>query len=1628
MTPYPWENRTNRIHKSKLASSYLTGHIMNNTLADTPLTLLSPNEIWNRVDPLASDMGVEPSVANLADLPYAKLMGAGFERLCYELLVAEGHSPRFFGRSGQPDYGVDIVVETDGTRTVYQCKNLTAMPSWTDVRDAVTKFEIDWLDKAGLPHPDAFVYCCPHPLDDQKWGEKWTRFKDEFIQRTGVNVNYWDKHALDTRLQRLPDIVASLFSGSYAEHFCNRYDWLDTPWTRVSWGETRHAPIMRFFERHQNERINVMESDEELFQEILSTSSVLAIRGLPGSGKTFTGLELACRLRIPIRRIYYATFKDKPEFSQLWQSLKRRKSLPTLLLLDDCHLNLEQTGMLLQRLHPELSDSKGLVKLVLVLRDLPSSSSENLVDTPDWLLQLEQDGLVMDMKTDPARTYAVTVHLRPDFTGLSRQRRERLHHITGGDLLLLDEILQGIGSPQELDNISHERFYNSVRSQYFGGNVQLPTIQRLACLAQFELTPLASYLKDGWQPGEKNRAKPFMTELFSPHRYQFLHSSIAELIFRSLLALEIVPSRVADAVVTITARELINYLKHLARSITHDTPSNSLMIRTIELLLNIRLHLMSGMAEAQIKSLILDEEFIRNSIEKHLQDCSFSLLKDCLINLSSVSHPQIKQYTSFIESRIHMLFKDARNYTDSIAIIDIGTGLMTLARYDLTTLTTVQKKYGATGFLNLIVANGTLVELCHILQYTTPDFKEALLGQLDEAKTAALVDKTIAAGRFLGTLDHALRGLGNTDKDLLTRLEQIIGAERYLRLILATGTLFKMFHILQHITPDFREALLKQLDETKTAALVDKTIAAGCSIGTFNLTLRELGMANEALLESLEQIIGAERFLRLILANGTLVDLFRILQHTTLNFKGALLKQLDETKTDALVDKTIAAGCSIGTLNLTLRELGMANEALLESLEQIIGAERFLRLILANGTLVDLFRILQYTTLNFRKALLKQLDETKTAALVDRTIAAGRSIRTLDLTLRDLGNTDKDLLTRLEQIIGAERYLRLILANGTLVELFHILQHTTPDFKEALLGQLDETKTAALVDKTIAAGRSIGTLDLALRDLGNTDKDLLTRLEQIIGAERYLRLILANGTLFELFRVLQYTTRDFKKALLGQLDETKTAVLVDKTIAAGRSIGTLDLALRDLGNTDKDLLTRLEQIIGAERYLRLILANGTLVELFGIYRRSTPNFRDGLLGQLDEANTITLVDKAIAARRSIENFHHTLKQLSRWPNQLEKLERLLGVDKWWRLLIGIGTLYSLSQISRVMSPETKKMLVETPSGLSIDDWRGIITRGNFLDACTFSSEEIAAYPEPSRITFQEALRDTAAQLATNATWLVLNRSRPPTDPNSFEGQILRAAMQPRIEGIKPEDLQVLNFNEAISRLSFAWRERPDLQMALATRLWKVLPDPVDWPRDEGEVGSLRLVLVIARSELVCTEYVNRLLGEIKNILDLPVCAKIRTKPLFLLIWNICSLHYERCFEANHSFKGALSSSLIQIIIDVLRQRVNNKGPNEENRFQLALAGLISFLVPKLTKELQSILAPLSSITRRLYPNVETGFVTDFFSLKGIELLKPSEPVFTPFVSAELLDKSKKYNDIGPAIKFLQQQVNIWGER
>ena len=1302
-----------------------------------------------------------------------------------------------------------------------------------------------------LPAPREFVYCCPQPFDDIR--VEWERFKDDFQRRTGVALSFWDRSNIDPRLRRLPDLVAGLFSDSYAEHFCDCDEWRNDPWVRIQQGPARYQVINRFLNRHNRDAVYVAELQEKLFLAALDQNSIVALRGLPGMGKSFLALELSCRLRQPLRRIYYSTFKDATSVERLWQSARRRVSLPSVFVLDDCHLASQALDNLLERLDPELQSGK--LKLVLSIRDQVGGTADQFDDTPTWLVRLKEEQAIINLRVDIARTLAVTSCLRPDFTGLSSSRLERLHNTCGGDLLLLEEILRHLNAPKDIDTVGVTGVLASVRTHYFGGNHKLPTLTKLAALAQFDLVPRADFFDGQWRQDEEEAADPLMTRLFAPPRYQFLHSSLARLVLRALAQLDASEEALNDTVCAITTRTVRDYLLHVSKTSDRDGEF-ALAVRQF---LRTQTHLSSDISETRIRSAVLGDEAIQVAIRENLVKQSFNNLALCVQWLSAAEHPAKAHYAKMLQQRFQILFEEADSNADTIGMSTVAQGLLALRKLAPDTQVTVLKEHGPDAFMQLILANGTLVDLFRVLQYANPEFQTALLDQFTSQQAELLIDKTIAAGRSIGTLSLRMREMGDADPQVLARLEQAVGAPSYLRLILAKGTLFDLFMLLEYSNPEFRTALLDQF----------------------------------------------------------------------------ISQQAEE--------------------------------------------------------------------------------------LIDKTIAVGRSIGTLHFTMRELGDADPQVLARLEQAVGAPSFLRLILANGTLVELFKVLHYANPEFRTALLDQFTFQQAEELIDRTITAGRSIGTLHFTVRELGDADPQMLARLEQAVGAPRFLRLILANGTLFELFRVLQYANPEFRTALLDQFTFQQAEVLIDKTIAAGRSIGTLDFTMRELQSNDPQVLARLEQAIGARGFLRLILANGTLFELFQVLRRATTGFRSALLDQLNTEQAATLVDKTIAKAQRIEHFHFTLRRVASKLNHLTMLEELIGIEGWWKLVIACGTLNSLSQITHEMSSDFRARIITEASNLSEQDWSRIIARGLFLSACNFVTNDLPTYPTEARAAFHVALKMTAIPLAERASWFDINPSRPPEELSN-EGALLRAALRARMEAVQLPDLFELEFRQAVNAFACCWRERSDLRPELGKNLRRILSSHQTWPRERGEVAALRLILGLARSIEFPETEVRWLLNELTTFLDRKVCDDIDTLPLFLLVWNLAALSYDRKLVANPG--SAFSHDTEELLIAALTDRVRPKGSNQEKLWQLALGGLLAFLFPNQKSRIIDLLTPLKGATRWLAKlAMAQTFLPAVFALEGVALPRDRMRVFTPSICLELLKKFEDYQDVGPAMNALRLRVS-----
>jgi hypothetical protein len=281
----------------------------------------------------------------------------------------------------------------------------------------------------------------------------------------------------------------------------------------------------------------------------------------------------------------------------------------------------------------------------------------------------------------------------------------------------------------------------------------------------------------------------------------------------------------------------------------------------------------------------------------------------------------------------------------------------------------------------------------------------------------------------------------------------------------------------------------------------------------------------------------------------------------------------------------------------------------------------------------------------------------------------------------------------------------------------------------------------------------------------------------------------------------------------------------------------------------------------------------------------------------------------------------------------------------------------------------------------------------------------------------------AGPLAARARWFELNAAAIPETDLSENADVLRAALRSRVYAAKPSELEGLDFREAVNAMSFAWKHRPDLRSVLAERLWNILPLPRDWPKAKGEVAAARFVLNIARSEEVTRPDALRLADDTAAFLIPKVCVGIHTLPLFLLLWNLASLRYERGTE--RSFSGVLPDDLAQTVLAILEDRVKPKGANPEKVAQFSLAGLLSIVDPSWCKRLALRLQPLAGATRWLSHEAlssDAGFVPAMCALEGIALLQPRGSVFNPMARTVLESKYQGYEDKGLAVAYLHDRL------
>lgn len=989
------------------------------------------------------------------DLPYALLGGEGFERLCALLLIADGQTPRYFGKRGTADYGVDVIVSDGAGCVVYQCKNVATYKRG-DLSRWLNTFAQAWLiERPHLPKPQKYVLLCPLDLrnkDDVEIAQS------NFSRDYDVLVEIWQKTMLDERLKRLPDTVSDLFSATIADFFCSLGRHWDDGFTAPLAPSGRGArAIDRFLKLQEEARFAHDENVLEERLDLIEDEGLVAFIGPSGAGKTMAALELASAMAEHGWRPWHVDMRNVDP-ARLYESIERRAVRPSVFVLDDCHLAPDQTHGLMTRIR-----TAGLNKRARLILTVTTTAISGDVAVDDGAVSRfvdediePQQQINVHPKRDMYRRIVATA--RPDLGEISTKTTEHLIATTAGNLFLLDEALRATtdtetGTPVTLDSITFETLQKETMERYFGERFpSAPAIRRIAAVAQFDVSVPKAMIEE---PPSILRNR-MLVSTGPPPAWLFTHAALAELIYCALSNGETESDRNHFAIDAIIGHVLLGtFADHWVDRLTQ-------ILRT-------RLKLVDDLPLKQ--RLLRDERLLR---ALHVPDLSIPLSTVALACFLSYDGIDPSPYRELLFGRIKDCLTGAIKISGDDTRV-LGSALRTLRLVDAERFATIFEISNAELCVLNLGAHVDLLATMSIFGCVTPDFADRLIEALDRDTLDTLVKKTIDGARSVRTISLALRELGERDKDQrqLAAFEARLGVDRMMLLIAKRTDLSAMMKILENVTPEFAVQLIAELDPDVLDALVKRTIEEGRSVATIGLALRELGDRDkdQRQLAAFETRFGTGRMISLIRERADLPTMMKILENVTPGFATQLIEALNSDILDALVKKTIDEGRSVRTIGFALRELGDRDkdQRQLAAFEARLGTDRMISLIRERADLRAAGGIFDNVTPGFATQLMEALDFGTIDALINNTISSkALNIRNLPFNRR--------LFAYLQNKMDGETWWRLILGCGDLGALSSILVALGPKAGVALLAVLKDSKQedwATILERTNSYGFSI---------------------------------------------------------------------------------------------------------------------------------------------------------------------------------------------------------------------------------------------------------------------------------------------------------------------------------------------------------------------------------------------------------------------------------------------------------------------------------------------------------------------------------------------------------------------------
>jgi hypothetical protein len=688
----------------------------------------------------------------LDSLPYHDLGGTGLERLCFGLILASGYrAPRFFGKTGQTDYGVDLVASQGGRITVWQCKNLSLEPNARQIESWLSEFEATWLAQQDLPKPIQYVLCCPHPLRGLQVSEAWLTLEQQFRSRAGIEIALWHKDLLDELLRNRPDLVADSFSERHAEQFCHMDDWRSDVFWPLSANSPHPRELDRYFERRASDRLHVDDDQIEQIRATFDSGSITLLRGPRGAGKTFTALTFTAQLEETGWRGYYINLsKSAASDSELALGIRRRLSRPTVFIFDNCHAHLDLVEGAIRRLGATQNNPH--IKIICVARwsqsDEPRADYHSFVDE-----DLKQGDRILSLSNTRKMHHELIRALRQDLT-LTDSMCEKLSELCAHDLYLVDDVLDQFDGDIDLELVDKEELFRAIRIRYFGAPVVvLPNIRRLTAVAQCELSPHPRLFEGSLLPSERQLLSDLVTVAGTPPGYHFPQSSAAEAAFWALCLGDGI--LLEQDIVERAALDIIEVLSEEASNCKTKAEADAWFRNLTTILQSSLIHISTG-GQLTLKSMVVVAEPIRAMLlSVRVDHQAIQVLGRALRVLRKTGHLFIRELQEKLSNSLEILITNAPQL--STLILSIRT-LAILNEVDRIEKTRIVERIGASRWVALVKSYGTINELLGLCRIIEPELARRALSLLSESSIHDLVDATIEGQRPLRALGRVLRG------------------------------------------------------------------------------------------------------------------------------------------------------------------------------------------------------------------------------------------------------------------------------------------------------------------------------------------------------------------------------------------------------------------------------------------------------------------------------------------------------------------------------------------------------------------------------------------------------------------------------------------------------------------------------------------------------------------------------------------------------------------------------------------------------------------------------------------------------------------------------------------------------